>query len=341
MLNIKKAVMIASLVVGISVLGTQSASAMTTISGNVVLDNPGTGYVPPYNGNMLTGMSGTTAPYTITIDASHVGAYPSAYMLITNPCSASNPVDLNTEINYTARQDADPSVVGDSDFFFVIANDLVSAPLGQYASPNLSSIINTPQVANLSITGLTGSQLFIGLADQGWSISNSLGDIIDINSFTYTITYDETSPNCNTSPIASNVSVTASPSGSSEIVDASQYIASDREGDPLSFQIASGNSSGYFSIDPSTGAISRNASIIPVGVYSLMVDVSDGRGGVTQVLVTVTIHDSPIVTDFGPPAVPNTGIGKAVSDLDIAIIPAILLTVTASLLVVRKIGTNQ
>ena len=76
-------------------------------------------------------------------------------------------------------------------------------------------------------------------------------------------------------------------------------IASDIDGDVLSFAIASGNAGNLFAVN-SAGRIStvRVAGDADVGLHTLRIDVSDGKGGVSRVDVAVTVgnvNDAPVV----------------------------------------------
>jgi hypothetical protein len=167
-----------------------------SVSDNVVLNRPGTGYIAPYNGDLTPYMSGSVAPYNININApSDTTGVPSIYTFVENPC-LSTPVDLTLNMIYTAWSDADPLAGDRGDFFVAITNLLDFPPSSSYQSPDLSNIIGIQQNVSITATGLTGAQLAIGLADQGWHYTNGAGDNIDISSFTYTLSYPDNMSDC-------------------------------------------------------------------------------------------------------------------------------------------------
>ena len=68
--------------------------------------------------------------------------------------------------------------------------------------------------------------------------------------------------------------------------------------DNLTYSITSGNGSGYFSINPSTGEITLTG-VAPAGDYPMTVSVTDGNGLTETVDITVTLTATPTLTVDG------------------------------------------
>ena len=67
-------------------------------------------------------------------------------------------------------------------------------------------------------------------------------------------------------------------------------LASDAEGDPLSFAIVGGSGAGVFSIDPASGALEATADLdLDSASYTLLVTASDGRLTSEPASVLVTL----------------------------------------------------
>jgi RHS repeat-associated protein len=80
-----------------------------------------------------------------------------------------------------------------------------------------------------------------------------------------------------------------------EVIGGKQYQyqikAEDLNGDSLTYKLLTAPSG--MSIDPSTGLVNWNTSVGQIGNYQLAVEVSDGRGGITQQNYNLAVIDTP------------------------------------------------
>lgn len=144
---------------------------------------------------------------------------------------------------------------------------------------------------------------------------------------TITLTYDDSgcTRRNNNAPVISgaNANIRTNTSAGTVIINGSSLLASDSDGDILSYSIVSGNSNNYFSINSSNGNISTNSSNIPTGTYSLNIKVSDGHGGESNALVKIAVSGSNVTLASTNTTLPMTGLG--------AISIATLLTITLTI----------
>jgi hypothetical protein len=96
-------------------------------------------------------------------------------------------------------------------------------------------------------------------------------------------------PNQNPTIAPASASIPDTSPAGTIVVPSSAFSASDPDNDPLSYSIISGNSNNYFAINPTTGDVSTTRTNIPVGTYTITVQVDDGNGGVATSTVAITI----------------------------------------------------
>lgn len=139
-----------------------------------------------------------------------------------------------------------------------------------------------------------------------------------------TVTYDDAfCTSTNQPPVVSgaNTTIYNNVSSGTKIVDGSSLLASDPDNNALTYSILSGNDQGYFGIDSLTGDITVIQAGIPVGTYTIVIQVDDGSGGVASAQVLVNV--------VGSVTAPNTGIGPIHRDSImqyIVVVPVILST---------------
>ncbi|MGE8501468.1 MAG: retention module-containing protein [Pseudomonas sp.] len=100
----------------------------------------------------------------------------------------------------------------------------------------------------------------------------------------------------NDAPIAPNSSVSVNEDGTLN----SSIPATDAEGDSLTYAIKTGTSNGTLVLNPNTGEYTYKPNGDYNGQDSFVVTVSDGKGGVTDTLVSITVNpvnDAPAASD--------------------------------------------
>lgn len=88
--------------------------------------------------------------------------------------------------------------------------------------------------------------------------------------------------------------------------------ATDADGDPVTFQLAGGADAARFVINPETGSLvlARASGQTPTGDLAVTLEADDGRGGVTQLALVVTVDSSVtsgniIISTPGPSPTPT------------------------------------
>jgi hypothetical protein len=296
-----------SLMVGCAGLFGGNVSA-ASVTNNIVFSNKldlsaGT-MVPSTNTTPSAYLTQTATPFTVTdLDPNENLVYWFETQAASNPCTTT-PIDVSMTLNYTSNY-----VVSNQDLGLHLAlldQSMASAipPVLVVLSPwyYYSPVAHTETI-NFNVPNVTSSNLYMLLrvTEGADDISNHAnGDIITINSATYTLTYPDNMSDC-TYPAANNNPTITSPSAAtipsttasgSTVVPGSSLAATDTDGNTLSYSITAGNDEGYFAIDSNTGNITTTQTNIPAGTYTITVQVDDGKGGTATADVTITVTAS-------------------------------------------------
>lgn len=212
-------------------------------------------------------------------------------------CTSDTPVDV-TFSSYTRElQNAQP---GNDEYTIVSALVDLSGPTiagynqtsrdtdGMYSESGSGQTISTTagNLANIaSFVNFEAATFFGGNHFQGTAV---------LGLPTITLSYNNAT--CPLPPVLSNANiattfVSSSIASGAVIVNGSSYGATDPNGDTISYSISAGNGSGYFAINSANGNITTTRANVPVGRYTLTVQVSDGNGGVSTATVTITVTD--------------------------------------------------
>jgi hypothetical protein len=296
-----------SLMVGCAGLFGGNVSA-ASVTNNIVFSNKldlsaGT-MVPSTNTTPSAYLTQTATPFTVTdLDPNENLVYWFETQAASNPCTTT-PIDVSMTLNYTSNY-----VVSNQDLGLHLAlldQSMASAipPVLVVLSPwyYYSPVAHTETI-NFNVPNVTSSNLYMLLrvTEGADDISNHAnGDIITINSATYTLTYPDNMSDC-TYPAANNNPTITSPSAAtipsttasgSTVVPGSSLAATDTDGDTLTYSITAGNGGGYFAVDPTTGNITTTSTNIPAGTYTITVQVDDGNGGTATADVTITVSSA-------------------------------------------------
>jgi hypothetical protein len=292
-----------SLMVGCAGLFGGNVSA-ASVTNNIVFSNkldPSAGtMVPSTNTTPSAYLTQTATPFTVTdLDPNENLAYWFETQAASNPCTTT-PIDVSMTLNYTSNY-----VVSNQDLGLHLAlldQSMASAipPVLVVLSPwyYYSPVAHTETI-NFNVPNVTSSNLYMLLrvTEPADGINRANGDIITINSATYTLTYPDNMSDC-TYPAANNNPTITSPSAAtipstaasgSTVVPGSSLAATDTDGDTLTYSITAGNANSYFAIDSNTGNITTTQTNIPAGTYTITVQVDDGNGGIATADVTITV----------------------------------------------------
>ncbi len=246
------------------------------------------------------------------------------YTLVNGPVNGSIVFNLDGTFTYTPTAN-----FHGSDSFTFKANDGTADSEPATVSITVNSINDAPtangQTVSISEDGsLSGS--VTGMDSEGDSLEYTLvggpaNGAIVFNldgTFTYTptanfhgsdsFTFQTNDGTANSEP--ATVSITIDPVNDAPTLTGAAFVlaensgvntivgsvaGADGDGDSLTYQIVSGNSSGAFTIDPATGVI-RVANSLPldfetISEFSLTIQVADGGGLVAAASVIVTLTD--------------------------------------------------
>jgi hypothetical protein len=295
-----------SLMAGCAGLFGGNASA-ASVTNNIVfsnkLDPSASTMVPSTNTTPSAYLTQTATPFTVTdLDPNINFDYWFETQAASNPCTTT-PIDVNMTLNYTSNY-----VVSNQDLGLHLAlldQSMASAipPVFAELSPwyYYSPVAHTETI-NFNVPNVTSSNLYMLLrvVEPADGINHADGDIITVNSATYTLTYPDNMPDCtypatNTPPTITSPSTVTIPStttSGSTVVPGSSLAATDTDGDTLTYSITAGNDEGYFAIDSNTGNITTTQTNIPAGTYTITVQVDDGNGGTATADVTITVTAS-------------------------------------------------
>lgn len=107
---------------------------------------------------------------------------------------------------------------------------------------------------------------------------------------TITLAYDDA--NCTYAPTISNAATTivsSSTVSGTVVINGTSLNAQDADGDTLTYSVTAGNGASYFAINSANGNITTTRANVPLGTYTLTVQVSDGHGGTALATVTITV----------------------------------------------------
>lgn len=166
---------------------------------------------------------------------------------------------------------------------------------------NVSIDANTGEVTILATDGEYGTQEFTIVADDGQTENNTA-------EVSFTLTVDDTVP------VIDNQTFSIDENSAIDTQIAT-IAASDEDGDILTYEITSGNESGTFSLDASTGVLSvfdNTALDFEVNLsFNLTVQVGDPNGNVDsgEIVVNVNnVNEAPEATDASFDVNENSGI---------------------------------
>jgi hypothetical protein len=255
------------------------------------------------------GNANTNILNTWQLDAS---TFPSA-------CTLSDVRSMTVISNYSKSQSPSPEINPYQDGGFIFIGESSGGPIapwGTISSPS-GDIMGAPYTGGISrdytIWGgaaVTTVPMSIGGA---WSSSvaptanfviavmtdstntgsdhNISGATVTISKPVVDIDFSSCAPT-NTTPTITSPSATTIPStttSGSTVVPGSSLAAADTDGDTLSYSITAGNPNSYFAIDSNTGNITTTQTNIPAGIYTITVQVDDGKGGTATADVTITV----------------------------------------------------
>jgi hypothetical protein len=288
-------VLILSLAILSFVSGRVSAAGVAT---PLVFDSAASAYFA----SLLSGTSGVDGANTVPYDPS--GLKVAAVWKLDSACVA----DI-TQVTASTVYSATYNTTDAQGSFLFVGDANTQTSLG-----TLSNITDGYDSSPWLFTDIGGSNAKDGTAGATWSNdthpadiyvalivfgNNSYPDgITTVNKPTVDVQYSASSQCANQPP---TISPTAKPASTtiptttasgSQIIPGSSLSITDPDGDPLTYSITDGNSSNYFSIDPTTGNISTNQSNIPAGTYTLTIQVDDGKGGVITTTVTIVVSDT-------------------------------------------------
>jgi hypothetical protein len=158
--------------------------------------------------------------------------------------------------------------------------DTESSTIWQYSTASNFSSVNT----------LTDATVFN--AAGTYYIRYGVTDECDIT------TYSTTSADVNVKTITPSYDTYMRVAGMTNVVVGTSTTTSTCI-DNLTYSITSGNGSGYFSINSSTGEITLVSSSAPAGDYPMTVSVTDGNGITETVNITVSLTSTPTLTVDG------------------------------------------
>ena len=158
--------------------------------------------------------------------------------------------------------------------------DTESSTIWQYSTASNFSSVNT----------LTDATVFN--AAGTYYIRYGVTDECDIT------TYSTTSADVNVKTITPSYDTYMRVAGMTNVVVGTSTTTSTCI-DNLTYSITSGNGSGYFSINSSTGEITLVSSSAPAGDYPMTISVTDGNGIPETVNITVSLTSTPTLTVDG------------------------------------------
>jgi len=264
----------------------------TTNNGTVTL-NPATGafvYTPSanYNGSdsfvvTITDGNGGTTTSTITI-----GVTPA------------NDAPVSADQNLTTPEET--PIAGT-----VVASDVDGDTLSY-------SISSTATNGTVTLNPATGAFVYSPSANYNGSdkfvvtISDGQG-----GTTTSTITIGVTP--VNDAPVSGNQNLTTP----EDTAISGQVLATDADGDTLTYSLSSNSSNGSVSLNPATGAFVYTPNANYNGSDSFVVTVSDGNGGTTTSTITIGItpvNDAPLSGNQNLTTDENVALGGAISAFD-------------------------
>lgn len=213
-------------------------------------------------------------------------------------CSSDTPVDI-TFSSYTRElQNAQP---GNDGYTIVSALfDLSGPSLAGYNqdgrdTDGMYSASGSGQTISTTAGNLANIASFVNFEAATFAGGNHYQGTAVLGLPTITLSYDNAT--CPLAPVLSNANVattivSSSTANGTVIVNGSSFGATDPNGDTLAYSITAGNGAGYFAINSANGNIATTRANVPVGTYTLTVQVSDGNGGTTTATVIITVTES-------------------------------------------------
>jgi hypothetical protein len=277
-----------------------------SVTNNIVFSNKivpsASTMVPSTNTTPSAYLTQTATPFTVTdLDPNTNPDYWFETQAASNPCTTT-PIDVNMTLNYTSNYVVSNQHLGLH--LALLDQSMASAipPVFAELSPwyYYSPVAHTETI-NFNVPNVTSSNLYMLLrvVEGADGINHANGDIITVNSATYTLTYPDNMPDCtypatNNNPTISpsTVTIPSTTTSGSTVVPGSSLAAADTDGDALTYSITAGNGGGYFAIDSATGNITTASANIPAGTYTITVQVDDGNGGTATADVTITVTAS-------------------------------------------------
>ncbi|MGE0111444.1 tandem-95 repeat protein, partial [Aquabacterium sp.] len=271
------------------------ASVTAGSGGSVVLNADGTVTFTPnanFNG---------TADFTYTVTDGALTSVPATVTVAVSPVN-----DAPVAVADSATTAEDTPVIID-----VLANDT------DVDGPALSIKSATVDPAQGSVSIVDGKLVFTPAPNFAGSA---------------TITYVSTDGSADSAPTAVNVTVTPvndapitanhSTSTTEDTPVTGKVVASDVDGDVLSYSVQSGASHGTLALNATTGDYTYTPAANYNGADSFTVSVSDGQGGVAIATVNVSVtpaNDAPVINPTSPGFDPIAGNYSVTTEEDVAV----------------------
>ncbi|AWN41758.1 Ig-like domain-containing protein [Methylobacterium durans] len=273
----------------------------------------------------FAGASSDAAAPTITATSLPANGGTTAAAFSSIVLSASEALDIAS-----ARSPANFSLVGAGrDGVFDTSDDVAIALAPSYSAGSQQitlSLLTGPLADGSYRLSISGTR---ALRDTAGNVLDGNADGQGGDNFVTTFTVDR---RANRAPVAGNPVVATTALAPVSIA----LPASDADGDPLSYRIVQGPAHGTLgAIDPATGTVQYLSGLHFAGQDSFVFEVSDGKLGVSQGVVTITVRNAPPTISGTQANQADAGAG-AISPFTQAVIadddaPAQTLTLTVRL----------